>query len=156
LVYGSILRRVFPESVKIVVGYVSNADIWLAMDRGEVDATCTGSEIVMLHKSPDEDRINLLVHFGKETPPELRGVPSILDLQISDEMKKAVVLLAQVDEITRPILAPPSIPPERAFALRDAFMKTMQDPEFLALAARQGMEISPTGAQELLHMIEEI
>ena len=158
LVYGSILRRIYPDSIKIVAGYVSNGDIWLAMDRGEIDGTCTGSEIVLQHKflSPGGDTINLIVHFGKETPPALQGVPSILNLDISEEMKKAIVLLSQADAITRPILAPPGVPPDRAAALQEAFMKTMQDAEFRALATIQGLEIDPTSAHELASMIEEI
>ena len=71
-------------------------------------------------------------------------------------MKQAIVLLSQADAITRPILAPPGVPPDRAAALQEAFMKTMQDAEFLALATRQGLEIDPTSAHELASMIEEI
>jgi len=158
LVYGSILRRIYPDSIKIVAGYVSNGDILLAMDRGEVDGTCTGAEIVLQYKSlsSGDDRLNPIVHFGKETPPVLKGVPSILSLDIPEEMKQAIVLLSQVDVITRPILAPPGVPPDRAAALQEAFMKTMQDAEFLALARRQGLEIDPTSAHELASMIGEI
>jgi tripartite-type tricarboxylate transporter receptor subunit TctC len=155
LVYGSILRHIYPDSIKIITGYVSNGDIFLAMDRSEVDGTCTGPDVIIQHKSGD-DRINPIVHFAKETPPALRGVPSILSLDISEEMRQAIGLLSQADAITRPILAPPGVPRDRAAALQEAFMKTMQDTEFLALASKQGLAIDPTDAHELTSMIEEI
>jgi tripartite-type tricarboxylate transporter receptor subunit TctC len=42
--------------------------------------------------------------------------------------------------VGRPFLAPPDVPADRLTALRDAFQKTMQDPAFLAEAAKAGMD----------------
>jgi hypothetical protein len=44
--------------------------------------------------------------------------------------------------MARPYVTPPAgIPPERLMALRNAFEANMNDPEFLADAKRQGLNV---------------
>jgi tripartite-type tricarboxylate transporter receptor subunit TctC len=47
------------------------------------------------------------------------------------------------------MLATPGIPPDRVKILREAFEKTMKDPEFLAEVAKRKYELSPTRGEEL-------
>jgi tripartite-type tricarboxylate transporter receptor subunit TctC len=49
----------------------------------------------------------------------------------------------------RPLLAPPGVPAERVKIMRQAFDRTMKDPEFLAEAAKLNMDIKPLGGEEL-------
>ena len=58
--------------------------------------------------------------------------------------------------IGRPLVAPPGVPPERVAALRRAFDLTMQDPAFLAEAAKLRLEIEPVAADELQALVAEI
>ena len=51
---------------------------------------------------------------------------------------------------------PPDVPPVRVAALRKAFDATVNDPEFLADAARQKLEINPIEGVKLQHLAEEI
>jgi tripartite-type tricarboxylate transporter receptor subunit TctC len=54
----------------------------------------------------------------------------------------------------RPYLAPPGLPHERAAVLQQAFEATMKDPEFLADAKKEKLEINPVyghDIEELLH-----
>jgi hypothetical protein len=46
------------------------------------------------------------------------------------------------------------VPEERARALQAAFMATHRDAGFLAEAAKLGLEISPVGADEVMHSID--
>lgn len=157
-IYGSILRSLFPSAVKVVLGYLSNADIWLALERGEIEAFCTGWG-AMAGQKPQwlaEHKISALVQFAKEREPRLAGTPTIFELDISDEMKRAIGLLIRTDAMTRPVFAPPGLPADRATALRDAFWRTMQDSEFLDAARRADMEIEPADAHETARIVAEI
>jgi tripartite-type tricarboxylate transporter receptor subunit TctC len=157
-IYGSILRSIYPASVQIVLGYQSNADIWLALEKGEVDAFCTGWGAIASRK-PEwiaGGKISMLVQFAKEPDLHLPNVPTIFDIGVSDDMRKAIGFLIRSDAVTRPVLAPPGIPPDRAVALRAAFMATMRDPEFLAEAKRADMEIDPADADETARIVAEI
>ena len=55
-----------------------------------------------------------------------------------------------------PLVAPPGVPPERVKALRDAFDATMQDPEFLAEAAKQKLIINPLGGEKISALLDQI
>ena len=58
--------------------------------------------------------------------------------------------------MARPYVAPPGIPPERLKALRAAFDATMKDPDFLAEAQRQDLEVRPVSGTEAAALINEI
>ena len=45
------------------------------------------------------------------------------------------------------------MPAERVKELRAAFDATMEDPEFLAEIARKGMQIEPSGGQEVTQVL---
>ena len=65
------------------------------------------------------------------------------------------VLLAP-DELGRPYIGTPGIPPERVKMLRDAFMKTINDPELSAEVKKRDWAISPTGGDELQATAREL
>ena len=53
-------------------------------------------------------------------------------------------------------LAPPEVPKDRVELLRQAFDATMKDPDFLADAAKQQMEINPVGGAEINTLLARI
>ncbi len=56
----------------------------------------------------------------------------------------------------RPYLAPPGIPRERVEALRQAFLDTMKDKEFLAETDREQLEITPVTGPEIEKLVKEV
>ena len=56
----------------------------------------------------------------------------------------------------RPFLGPPNIPPDRTAALRDAFMATMKDKDFLADTEKTQMEINPVSGDRVQALVKEI
>ena len=76
---------------KIVVGFRSSADVFLAMERGEVDGICESLDSIMQRK-PDwipNKTVNVLLQAGAESRPELKGVPNVIDLARNEEDKQA-------------------------------------------------------------------
>ena len=72
----------------------------------------------------------------------------MLDVAGNPERQAVLKLIIARQTMARPFVAPPGIPTERLTALRNAFDATMRDPEFLADAARQGLDVRPvTGAE---------
>jgi len=71
-------------------------------------------------------------------------------------MKAAIAFLTLTDSFTRPIVAPPGLPADRAKALREAFDKTMKDPDFLDQAKKSNMEIDPMDGDALANLVQEI
>ncbi|HEY7555986.1 MAG TPA: hypothetical protein VIH18_14385 [Candidatus Binatia bacterium] len=67
----------------------------------------------------------------------------------------ANVVLAS-GELGRPYLLPPGIPAERLKILREAFMKLMADPGFLADIKNRGLEVKPSTGEELERLAKEV
>jgi tripartite-type tricarboxylate transporter receptor subunit TctC len=55
-----------------------------------------------------------------------------------------------------PFVAPPGVPVERIRALRDAFDAVMKDPEFIADAKKQNLEVDPVSGPEIQALVEKI
>ena len=55
-----------------------------------------------------------------------------------------------------PILATPGLPADRTAILRDAFNKTVKDPDFLAEAKKAGWEIRPVSGEDLQALAKEV
>jgi tripartite-type tricarboxylate transporter receptor subunit TctC len=102
------------------------------------------------------NKLSVFVQFAKKPSPLLPNVPLIYDMGISEEMKAAISFLTLSDSFTRPIIAPPGLPADRAKALREAFEKTMKDPDFLEQAKKSNLEIDPMDAQTLANLVEDI
>ena len=71
------------------------------------------------------------------------------------QARRATALLASGD-FHRPYLAPPSMRPETVRLLREAFNKTMKDPDFLADTKRKKLEINPTTGEEVEALTKEL
>jgi tripartite-type tricarboxylate transporter receptor subunit TctC len=56
----------------------------------------------------------------------------------------------------RPFVGPPDIPADRLAALRESFMTTMKDPEFLAEAAKIGIEVDPVTGEKFEALIKRV
>jgi tripartite-type tricarboxylate transporter receptor subunit TctC len=56
----------------------------------------------------------------------------------------------------RPIVGTPGIPQERITILRQAFSKTLADPEFLAEIERRKYELQPVKGEELEAMAKDV
>ena len=76
---------------------------------------------------------NIVAQLAPTKMPEVpASVPLVKDYVSNDDDKKVLDVIFISTVLARPYIAPPGIPPERVKALRDAFMATMKDPEFLA------------------------
>jgi tripartite-type tricarboxylate transporter receptor subunit TctC len=54
------------------------------------------------------------------------------------------------------VITAPGVPADRVAALREAFMATLRDPEFLAYAQKASLEIAPMDATTLEGLVQEL
>jgi tripartite-type tricarboxylate transporter receptor subunit TctC len=77
-------------------------------------------------------------------------VPNALDFVKDPLNKKAMELIATVQEFGRPYMMHGAVPAARVDFLRAAFDATQKDPDYIAEIQRSGLDASPlTGAQVL-------
>jgi tripartite-type tricarboxylate transporter receptor subunit TctC len=157
-IYPKALAALLGMKFKLVSGYPSSADIFLAMERGEVQGICESLDSVR-GRRPDwiaSKQVSVLFQAASEPSPELKGVPLARDLARNDEERAAIDFLYAGQGIGRPFAAPPNLPPEALKMLRDAFDATMRDPEFIADVKKQKFDLDPTDGAGLAALIDKI
>jgi tripartite-type tricarboxylate transporter receptor subunit TctC len=156
--YPKALNALIGTKFKVVGGFHSSADVFLAMERGEVEGICESLDSIK-NRRPDwipKRTISVLFHGGAAPNPELKDVPFVLDLARNDDEKQAIEFLYAGQGIGRPFVAPPDLPPERLKMLRDAFAATMTDPEFVAEAQRNKLDLEPEDGEHLAALVQKI
>jgi tripartite-type tricarboxylate transporter receptor subunit TctC len=156
--YPKALNALVGTKFKIIGGFPSSSDVFLAMERGEVDGICESLDSVY-GKRPTwipEKKINIIFQGGAEPNPDLKNVPFVLDFAKNDEQKKAIEFLYAGQGIGRPFIAPPNLPAATVKMLRDAFNATMKDPEFLADAKKQKLDVEPEDGEHLEALVKKI
>jgi len=155
-----VLRDTLGINIKLVSGYPDNGAIFLAVDRGEVNGR-TVDLSSMKSLRPEwllpEGRMHALVQFARAARhPEFADVPTARELA-RDRDAQALIELAELSyKISRPFVAPPDVPAERAKALQFAFMAVHNDPQYRDEAAKLRLEVSAIGGREALDVIDRI
>jgi tripartite-type tricarboxylate transporter receptor subunit TctC len=140
------LRNLFGAKLKLVKGYPGTSDLFLALERGEVEGACGVSWRPIMTQRRDwiaGRKINILVEVALEKDPSLSDTPLITQLARDDDQVKTLSLLIATQAMARPFLAPPGIPDAQKIALRQAFDETMKDPLFLSDAEKSGLYVHP-------------
>ncbi len=150
------MNNILGTRLKLITGYPGGNDINLAIERGEVDGRCGWSWSSVKSTRPNwvtDKKITILMQMSGAKHPDLPDVPLASDLAESDGDKAVLKLIFARQAWGRPFLAPPGIPADRAKALQAAFMATMSDPDFLADAKKQKLELSPISGEEVARLI---
>ena len=157
--FPRVVNGVLGTRMKIVSGYPGGNDIVLAMERGEVQGRCgwSWSSVKSTHGAMiTEGKLHVLLQLALHKHPELPDVPLVIDLAATEEERQILTLIFARQVMGRPFLAPPGVPADRAAALREAFMTTMVDPDFVAEAEKAQLEVNPVAGQDLQNLVAEI
>ncbi len=156
--YPKVLNDLLGYRFKLVSGFRSSVDVFLAMERGEVDGICESLDSIMQRKPEwiPNKVVNVLLQAGSQSRPELNDVPNVLTLARNAEEKQVLEFLYAGQDIGRPFVAPPDLPPERLKMLRDAFNATMKDPEFISDVKRSKLDLEPEDGEHIAALIAKI
>ena len=98
----------------------------------------------------------VLVQLSLNKHPELPDVPSVLDFAKTDEQRAILKMIFARQVMGRPYVAPPNLPADRVAVLRQAFMATMQDKDFLAEADKTQLEVNPVSGEDVEKLVKDI
>ena len=142
---------------KIVVGYPGGNDVNLAMERGEVAGrNNTWSSWKITKSKWLQEKLITIVAYEGPKPNDLPGVPSVQDLASNPADKLAIKLVSAGTLYGRPLAFPPGVPADRVEAVRQAFVATMKDPDFIKEAEAANMEIDPVSGQRMQELSVEL
>ena len=156
--YAQLLNEMLGTKLMSIRGYRGSNEITLAMERGEIDGFVGWCWTCMKADKPQylaDKLVNVLAQFGHDPEAERMGIPSALDLITDTKDRQVMQLILANLAMSRPFVAPPSVPADRLKALREAFDVTAKDAGFLAAAAKAGREISVIGASEIDALLAE-
>jgi tripartite-type tricarboxylate transporter receptor subunit TctC len=155
------MNHVLGTRFRIVSGYPGQAQIALAMEREEVQGTGNWSFSDIEKGHPDwiaDKKVRMLLQLGltKSPSPALRDVPLVMDITRNQAERQVFEILMGMKALGRPYFVAPGVPKDRADALREAFMATMNDPEFLDEAKRTLGPIDPISGPDMQGIISGV
>ena len=142
---------------KVISGYPASNEAMVAMERGEVQASSTSWTAIKVGKKDwlRDKKIRIILQTAPERAHDLPDAPSLTELGNTPEDKQVFDLYASGSAIGRALMGPPEIPTDRVKLLRDAFQATMQDPEFLAEAAKLEVDVEPLTGEALAALVRK-
>ncbi len=159
--YAFLHKNTSNAKFNLVGGYEGMANLFLALERGEIDTICGFDWASVKAQRPNfvrERKINILVQAGLEPFSELTqlGVPEIWKFTQGDRNRDIIRLVVAQQLFGRPFMVPPGTPKERVDILRAAFDKAFTDPELLADAAKMGADITPASGLKVQQTIQNM
>jgi tripartite-type tricarboxylate transporter receptor subunit TctC len=158
-VFTALLKNLFGVNVKLVSGYPGTSDMMLAIERGEADGMCGISYSTLKSRfaqSIADGSINLLVQASIDREPDLPNVPTMAELATNEQDRAVIKLLVGTQLMGRPFLTAPGIPADRLVLLRQAFDRTMADPEFISDAQKRELDVSPLNGAGIDALLREL
>ena len=155
--YPEFLNAIAGTKFRVVKGYAGANEIFLAMERNEVQGICVSFQSLKQTRLFASDELTLLFQAGLEKNPNIpAAVPLVTE--ITSESKAdtdALRLFLSRTALGRPLVAPPGVQADRLMVLQQAFDATMKDPAFLAEARKLKLSVEPTSGKDLARIIAE-
>jgi hypothetical protein len=146
------INRLFGARIKIVSGYSGGAEVNLAIERGEIQGRCSVSVSSINSTRPDwfaSKKVSVPIQIALRRSAHFPDVPALIEFAPDKRTHDILEVLLAYQDMDRPMLAPPGLPPERLELLRTAFHAGITDPAFLAEAQRLGLEIEEVSGKRL-------
>ncbi len=153
----AMINNTLGTKFRIITGYRGGAPIRLAIEKGEIQGWSGQWEGWKIGK-PDwvrDDKLVHLVQLSSKPATDLKHVPLLTSFATTPEQRKMFGIV-QSGVSDRAMAVAPGIPADRVAALRDAFHKTLRDPEFVKDAAKLKFEIDPIPGEEIQKFVAEV
>jgi len=153
-----------PLKINTVLGYPGGAEIDIAVEKGEV--VCRGmtaspyfgrEPFLSWHK---KNFVRLLLFSGDKRDERMPDVPTIFEIfdkeKVPQNSRRVADVILAAEKFGRPVVAGPGVPPDRVRVLRRAFDQSLKDPELLAEAQKQRMDVDPESGENLEKLAKQI
>lgn len=145
------MGAVLGYKTRVIAGYKGTAGARLAMEKGEIDATCAFWASLLLGPQKGDlasGKLVPIVQLSFKGHPVFGSAPKVYDLVGSEEDRKVLHFIYGATEISRPFAAPPRTPEARVAELRAGFWAAVNSPALKADAERQKLILEPMDWKE--------
>jgi tripartite-type tricarboxylate transporter receptor subunit TctC len=153
-----------PLKINTVLGYPGGSEIDIAVERNEV--ICRGmTASPFFGREPflswqKKNFVRVLLFTGAKRDERIPDVPTIREIfdkeKVPENSRRVARVILASEAFGRPIVAGPGTPADRVEILRRAFDQALKDPELLAEAKKQRMDVDPTNGADLEKLAHEI
>jgi tripartite-type tricarboxylate transporter receptor subunit TctC len=153
------LNNVLGTKFKIISGYKSSNDVYLALDRGEVQGRVSNGwagDQGMLKPWIDTGKVRLLAQLSSAKSSMFPDVPLITDFAKTERQRQAMDLILSAQLWGRPFLMPPGVPDDRFHAVQKAFLDMSKDADFVADAKKSGIDIDIVTGDEIDSLLHRV
>jgi tripartite-type tricarboxylate transporter receptor subunit TctC len=148
----------------IVTGYPGGTDIDLAVERGEIVCRAFTLE-AFFGREPyftwrKKNFVRHLFQTGSKRDERMPDVPTIAEImdrhKTPESGRRLAKVLLTAGDMGRPMFGPPNMPPDRVKVLREAYEKTMKDPQLQAEVKKRNYEFDAVSGEELEKLAMEV
>ena len=163
-----LIARVLEDTLGIkintILGYAGGSEIDIAVEKGEVQ--CRGMTIAphfgrepfdSWHKKNFDQHI---LQTSEKRDARAAEVPTIYEIfekeNTADESRRVADVILRGGDFGRPMIAAPGTPADRVNIFRDAYVKSMNNPELLAEAKKARMDVEPVTGEQLQALAKRV
>lgn len=155
----AMMNKYLGTRFRIIHGYSGRGEVYLAMERGEVDGWASTIDGLVQPQQAEMIKNGQLIPImhlawkSHEYFPELPNLSAYVD---DPEVRQIFDFFIAPFEAGRPIAVPSGVPADRLAALREAFDATVADPEFLAAMKNRNWSVDPIPASEVEGILDTL
>jgi tripartite-type tricarboxylate transporter receptor subunit TctC len=157
--YSRLINATLATKMKIVSGYRGQNDIFIAMERREIDGYPSVFYSSLTSTRPNwlRDRVaKVVLQYGPDPLTELPNIAWAPERITNPDDKVLFLTATAPNALGRPLLMPPDVPADRLTAMRKALMETFADPAFKAEAESMGLLINaPRTGEQLQDVVSK-
>jgi len=159
-------REFLGWNLKWVAGYRGTSELFLALERGEVEMTATGN-LAPIEKLLATGRFKILVQTGTRRDGEFTArqefgdaplIPILMAGRIADPTAAAAFdyWLELHSGAEKWLALPPDTPAPMVEAYRDAFAAMVQDPDFIERGKKIADDFTPVGYRDVERWMKKL
>jgi tripartite-type tricarboxylate transporter receptor subunit TctC len=157
-IYPAVLNAIVGTKFKVIDGYTGTNDSNLAIERGEVAGRGGGAYSNLVSTKPDwlrDKKIIILAQTGLKKDKDLPNVPLLIDLAKTEEDRQIAMVVTLPTVIGYNQWVGPGVPADRLALLRKAYASALADPDLLADAKKQNLDIVPKTGEEIAALVKQ-
>src|SRR5262244_570400 len=114
--YPAILNKLFGTKIKVIAGYKDGTDVYIAMERGELDGRCGGQLTVIKSTRPQwltGHKFSVPILIAEKRSAEFPNTPTVMEFVKDERTRQQLALVTLTQTLDRPVMLPPNVPAER-------------------------------------------
>jgi hypothetical protein len=155
----AILKAALGLPIQLVTGYKGTADIRLAAESGELAGGCWSWDSINAtwSKALESGDVVVVVQMTAQPHPELSKVPLAINFARTED-ERQLIQSGTYDPaaMNRLYVLPPGTHKEIVQIARNAFMDTLNDPDFKADAKKSKLDVEPMSGEELAKTVARL